>query len=145
MLGNREIMGRNIQRFLDEKQISRQELSEKLNIKYSTLTDWINGNTYPRIDSIEKLANFFGVSKSELVEEKQVYFYDPESARVAQELLNNPDLKMLFDAARDISPEDLKLMAEMAMRMKRAERHHPEDYPDEVYPDDFNQSPPEDD
>ncbi len=36
---------------------TRNEVCEALNIKYTTLTDWIKGNTYPRIDKIELMAN----------------------------------------------------------------------------------------
>ena len=35
-----------------------------------TFSDWINAKTYPRIDKIELLANYFGVLKSDLVEDK---------------------------------------------------------------------------
>ena len=41
-----------------------------MHIKYSTLSDWINGNKYPRIDKIEILANYFGIEKSDLIEKR---------------------------------------------------------------------------
>ena len=49
---------------------SRNEVCEALNFKYTTFTDWCNGVKYPRIDNIEKLANYFGISKSDLIEIK---------------------------------------------------------------------------
>ena len=36
----------------------------------STFNDWVKGKKYPRIDKIEMLANFFGILKSDLIEEK---------------------------------------------------------------------------
>ena len=68
MKANKQIMGENIQRYLDEKGITRKELAEALGFPYSSVTDWINGKTYPRIDKIEMMANFFGIQKSDLVE-----------------------------------------------------------------------------
>lgn len=68
-LGNKEIMAKNISKYMDKMGIDRNKLSSDLNIKYTTLTDWINGKTYPRIDKIELLANYFGISKSDLVED----------------------------------------------------------------------------
>ena len=72
MLGNKEVMAKNIKRHMKMKNIDRKKLSKDIDVKYTTLTDWINANTYPRIDKIEKLANYFGISKSELVEEPKV-------------------------------------------------------------------------
>ncbi|WP_235720329.1 LexA family transcriptional regulator [Liquorilactobacillus mali] len=45
-------------------------MAADLNVKYTTLTDWINGNAYPRIGSIEKMADYFNVEKSDLIERK---------------------------------------------------------------------------
>lgn len=47
----------------------RKEASKALGLPYSTLTEWMNGKKYPRIDNIEKLAEYFGVSKSDLIED----------------------------------------------------------------------------
>ena len=45
------------------------------------------------------------VVKKYLVKE---YYTDPETAALAQEAHDNPDLKILFDASRKLSPQDLK-------------------------------------
>jgi len=68
-LGNKEIMGKNIQKYMRRKNIDRHKLSDDLNVKYTTLSDWINAKTYPRIDKIELMANYFGIKKSDLVED----------------------------------------------------------------------------
>lgn len=67
-LGNKEIMARNIKRYMDKMGISRKDFCERLGFAYSTVTDWLNAEKYPRIDKIEMMANFFGVSKADLVE-----------------------------------------------------------------------------
>ena len=53
-----------------ENNIDRNEICKALDFKYSTFTDWYNGKKYPRIDKIEKLASFFGILKSDLIERK---------------------------------------------------------------------------
>lgn len=68
-LGNKEIMAKNISKYMEKSDVDRNKLSADLGISYTTITDWIKGKTYPRIDKIELLANYFGVSKSDLVEE----------------------------------------------------------------------------
>lgn len=67
-LGNKEIMASNIRRHLDELGLNVKDFANLLNFKYSTVLDWVNAKTYPRIDKIEIMANYFGVEKSDLVE-----------------------------------------------------------------------------
>lgn len=67
-LGNKEIMAKNIRKYMEKYAVDRKKLSSDLGISYTTITDWVNGKTYPRIDKIEMMANYFGVSKSDLVE-----------------------------------------------------------------------------
>lgn len=69
-LGNKEIMAQNIQYYMDKYGKERQDMCEALGVKYTTFTDWVKGNSYPRIDKIELMANYFGISKSDLVEDR---------------------------------------------------------------------------
>lgn len=78
-LGNKKIMSRNIQKYMELNHVTRNDLCEAIGVKYTTLTDWIKGNTYPRIDWIEKMANYFGVRKSDLVEEHSASAEDSQS------------------------------------------------------------------
>lgn len=71
-LGNKKIMAKNIRRFMKIHDKTRNEMCDALGVKYTTFTDWINGNTYPRIDKIELMANYFGVNKSDLVEDRSL-------------------------------------------------------------------------
>lgn len=69
-LGNKEIMAKNIQYYMTLNNKTRQEMCNALGVKYTTFTDWVKGNVYPRIDKIELMANYFGIEKSDLVEER---------------------------------------------------------------------------
>ena len=69
-LGNKKTMANNINYYMKKRGVSRTQLSNTLNVAYTTLTDWLNAKTYPRIDKIELLANYFGIEKSDLVEER---------------------------------------------------------------------------
>lgn len=68
---NKEIMAKNIKKYMDCKGVSNQMVCEDLGIKYTTFIDWIKGNTYPRIGKIEMMANYFGCEKSDLIEDKE--------------------------------------------------------------------------
>lgn len=69
-LGNKGIMARNIKHYMNLRGKERTDVCRDLNIKYTTFTDWVNGKTYPRIDKIEAMARYFGVSKADLVEDQ---------------------------------------------------------------------------
>lgn len=69
MLGNKEVMANNIKYYMNKFDVDRNKLCSDLNLKYMTVSDWINAKTYPRIDKIELLAHYFGINKADLVEE----------------------------------------------------------------------------
>ncbi len=69
-LGNKEIFSKNLQYYMRINNKDRNDIAKALGIPYSTLTDWYNGNKYPRIDKIQLLADYFGISKSDLVENR---------------------------------------------------------------------------
>lgn len=71
-LGNKEIMAKNIRYYMSLYNVNQTEICNTLGIKMPTFSDWVNAKTYPRIDKIELMANYFGISKSDLVEERSL-------------------------------------------------------------------------
>lgn len=69
-IGNKEIFSKNLRSLMERNGKERKQICDDLNFKYTTFTDWYNGKKYPRIDKIEMLANYFGVLKSDLIEDK---------------------------------------------------------------------------
>ena len=70
-IGNKETMSKNLKYYIDRSGKDRKTLAEIWGFPYSTVTDWINGNKYPRIDRIEVMADYFGIQKSDLIEDKK--------------------------------------------------------------------------
>lgn len=68
-MDNKYIFSRNLKRLMDKKQVSRKDIADYLGISYFTVSDWVNGKKYPRMDKVELLAKYFGVLKSDLIEE----------------------------------------------------------------------------
>lgn len=67
-LGNKEIMAKNITRYMQAKGINRADFCRDLGFNYNTVSDWIHARKYPRIDKIEAMAHYFGITKADLVE-----------------------------------------------------------------------------
>ncbi|MBR3280147.1 MAG: helix-turn-helix transcriptional regulator [Lachnospiraceae bacterium] len=103
------------------------DVARATGIATSTLTNWKKGKYVPKQDKLQKIADFFGVSLEYLMTGQQPehesttgekYYFSDETAQMAQELFDDPDLRILFDAARDSKPEDLRMAAEMLKKFK---------------------------
>jgi repressor LexA len=68
-LGNKEIMAKNIRYQMRKNGVTAKDVCNTLKIPMATFSDWTNAKTYPRIDKIELLSNYFGISKADLVED----------------------------------------------------------------------------
>lgn len=118
-------------KLLKAKGCSAYQVSKATGIAQSTLSDWKNGKSIPKADKIQKIADFFGVSAEYLMTgnegaEGKKYYLNDETAEMAQKLFENRELRVLFDAAQDATPEDLKTTYDMLMALKRKERRENE-------------------
>lgn len=69
-LGNKVALAKNLKRLMEEKNVSAKEFSRTMDYPYTTLLSWLKAENYPRINRIEEMARYFGVMKSDLIEEK---------------------------------------------------------------------------
>lgn len=106
-LGNKEILAKNLKKYISKSGKDRNTIAVDLGLSYSTLTDWVNGKKYPRINSIEKLANYFGISKSDLIEDFGEIKKDNDrlttiivKLRMNKELLNVVEKLLSLDKAK---------------------------------------------
>ncbi|MEE0433869.1 MAG: S24 family peptidase [Peptococcaceae bacterium] len=81
-LGNKETMSENIKYYMDLHGVDRKTICTALGVNYATFSDWVNARTYPRIDKIELMAHYFGISKADLVEPR-----DPRKQNIAKSKL----------------------------------------------------------
>ena len=75
------------------------------------------------IEKAEIISAYLGIDVAPLVGvqtdvQQKPYYINEETARIAQELFDDPNLRVLFDAARDSRPEDIKMAADMLKRFK---------------------------
>ncbi len=78
------------------------------------------------IDKAERIANYLNLDVNILAgvqrPVQEVYYYDKETLEMAQELFKNKELRLLFDATKDIDRNDLYLVYDLVKRMKRTNR-----------------------
>lgn len=89
MTTNKEVMARNIQYYMDKNGVNATDVCNALGFKHNTFSDWVNAKTYPRIDAIEMMANYFHISKAFLVEDiMPVEIFTKEEQRLIIEYRN---------------------------------------------------------
>lgn len=106
-----EIFAKKLRGLLDENKINQSELAEMLQVSESTVGKWLLKKALPRMGIIEKLSSIFNCPKSYLLEENETrrsYYLNPEAAKMAQEIYDNPQYKVLFDATKKLKPESIK-------------------------------------
>ena len=82
MTENKEVMARNIKKYMDRKGVTSAEVCRALNFKTNTFSNWITAKIYPRIDKIEMLAEYFGIAKSALVEDSEHIVLSSKEERI---------------------------------------------------------------
>ena len=106
-----------------DQNLTQAEMARKLGISRSAVGMYEQGKREPDFETLEAIADYFNVTLDYLrtgvpADGQGKYYLNDETARVAQEVFDDPDLRMLFNAARDAKPEDIRLAAEMLKRFK---------------------------
>ena len=104
---------------------TQSDLVNDLKLEKSTVSNWCSGIRVPKLDVIIDIANYLHVSPGDLIIEstdEQAYYINEETREIAQEIYENKELSLLFDAARDAEPEDLKTVHTMLMALKKKEK-----------------------
>ena len=121
-------IGQRIKARREELGLTQQQLADRLGYKSKASINKIemgaNGISQSRIvdfanalqTTIEYLMEMDAVTDEKV--QHSGYYTDPETAKVAQQIFDDPDLHALFDAARDSRPEDLLMAADLLRRLK---------------------------
>lgn len=128
-----EIFTENLNRLLSSHEKTQLDLAKYLDVSGTTVNNWSKGYNTPRMDKIDRICKFFGVSREVLLKEHSLdddrYYLNPETASVAQEIFDNRDMRVLFDAARNASPEDLKTATNVLKALMAKEKGYDGDDP----------------
>lgn len=118
-----KIFSQRLKYYMDKNDINQVELSRLLRVSATTVSDWVRGRKTPRMDKVDKMCVIFNCHRSDLINDPNddgaQYYINPETAKIAQEIYEDPDLHALFDAARDSDPEDMQMAADLLRRLKK--------------------------
>ena len=68
---SRQVFSRNLRKYIADSGKTQKELADIVGVSAPTFNEWVSGKKFPRIDKIQKLADLFGILKSDLIEEKE--------------------------------------------------------------------------
>ena len=119
----KSVFSRNLNKYIYSCGKSQKEIADAIGVSPQTFNTWCQGIAIPRMGKVQLLSDYFGINKSDLIEDKREasYYLDPETAKKAQEIFENKELSLLFDAARDASPEDIQTVHTMLLALKKKE------------------------
>lgn len=117
----------NYAKLKETKGVNDFAVSKATGIAPATMSDWKNGRTEPKIDKLQKIADYFNVSLEYLMTGKDTekvsdsgkkYYFSDETAELAQRAFEDKSTRILMDATRDLKPDDMKMVIDLAMRLK---------------------------
>ena len=112
MTENKQIMAKNILYYMNKRNVTASDVCKACGFKQNTFSDWVNAKIYPRIDKIEIMANYFGVSKSDLVEDIPISERE-RAEKIIQDYADNGSDPRHTDIVEIISEEDKLLLARL--------------------------------
>ncbi|HEU0940568.1 TPA: helix-turn-helix domain-containing protein, partial [Streptococcus pneumoniae] len=118
---NKEIFANNLSFYMEQKGVDRNTLCADLDLKYTTVRDWLKGITYPRIGKIELLANYFNINKSDLIENKI------STAQPSDSLLEE-----ITNTARKLNTENKKIVLRTSEELLESQKNEEETKVNEV-------------
>lgn len=92
--------------------VSSAEVCRATGIGQSTISNWKSRRNLISGKNAQLIADFFNVSVDYLMtgkekEGEESYYFDDDAREMAQFLFENPEYKVLFDASRKVSKEDI--------------------------------------
>lgn len=117
-LGNKDVFAKNLKKYMQLNGKTRNEVCHALGLKYTTFADWVNGRKYPRMDKIEMLANYFGIKKSDLIEDNDSFLIElVEDSNKDERLLayeRNIAITNLLNEIKEMNTSDINRLTAMA-------------------------------
>ena len=103
----------NFVKLCEEKGVSRSAVCQSVGLSENAWHRWLNGST-PNGKSLNAIAGFFGVSTKELLRD--------DSISVRQDVFDRPEMKILFDAAKDAPSSAILEAALGLMKLKESNK-----------------------
>ena len=101
-----EIFIDNLKELLETHNMTNKEFAQKIGVKASSVSMWMNGNSLPRMGTLDKIADLFSVSVDSLVTSKDSDTVSTLAAHFDGEEYTEEQLKRIEEFAKFIKSQD---------------------------------------
>ena len=109
-------------KLLKDRGLTVSDVCRGTGISPSSFSDWKAGRTHFKVDKLQAIADFFGISIEYFItgqEPEAPYYLNEDAREVAEFIFHHPEYKVLFDASRKVKKEDIDFVAEMINRTQK--------------------------
>ena len=111
-------IGQNIQRLRLQHGLSQNELASIAGVTNKTVSAWENDRIVPRMGPIQRMADYFGVKKSDIIEPVQVTATFDVKRIVSNNILLNPEETQLVYGYRELDASKQQMLFNMLAFLK---------------------------
>lgn len=106
-----------------ERGITQDELATTVGVAKSTISMYESNQRRPGFEMMEAIADALNVDMNTLygTSADANYFNDPEVAAIADQLKENPRYRVLFEASRDLSKENIDFIIKMIENLPKSD------------------------
>jgi transcriptional regulator with XRE-family HTH domain len=121
---SKEVFAKNLRKYMEMDGITQKDLSKIAGVSPPTMNDWLQAKKYPRIDKIEKLADYFKILKSDLIEEKNEEHFEMQKnnntmANIVVRLRNDSEFLSVVTKLNELDKEKLYSVKQMLIAFNK--------------------------
>lgn len=116
-------------KLLQDYGVSAYKVSKETGISQSVFSEWKRGKSQPKLDKLQKIADFFNVPITYFTENSdegikieahnEPIYLDDETRDIIDELRTRPEMKILFSVSKNVTKEDIEATVEILKRMQK--------------------------
>lgn len=110
----KKIIAKNLTRLIEQNGVQKKDLANAVGVANSQITHWVSGRSAPRTEYWDKIADFFGVNKNELLFDASDYDVDANSIEDERLIRLNRYWAMMSPECRTQLLEMAKTLAKLS-------------------------------
>lgn len=83
------IFSNNLKYYLKLKNKTQLDLANAIGVSNTTINNYVKGYNAPRMDKVDKICKYLGISRSDLIEEKSTKTENQDISTMVDDLMNN--------------------------------------------------------
>jgi repressor LexA len=113
IIENKTVFARNLRHFIERDKVQQKDVAAAINVSTGTLCDWVKGRSFPRMDKLQLLADYFKIEKSDLIEDRTAIaklYLETEAKNIAKEFFESEEDFKLYLRIKGLSEKDKKIV-----------------------------------